>query len=396
MRRFATVCLLGLVTLLVASCAGAGTQEPPAGGGSVTGATLSKDAAGQNMPFAIVVQKAGDPVSVDFRGDLAKGAVRVQVVDTGARVIWQQAVTAAGPFVISRDVPTLAPGTYYLGLAWDGPVQAQYSLGWRPRAADALAISPLVLMPGLGMVLVALGFIVYALRRRLGVRYLLLGAVAWMVTVGLKFAWAAEFNTSVFTALKSALPAMIAAPAFELYVGALTGVFEVGVTFLVLRLTRLGRAPWASALSFGIGFGAVEALLLGISPLTAGLIALTAPATLTPVQLESIAAVANPLLGLAPMWERFFTIWVHILSNLLIFYAVASRQARWFWLAFVYKTGLDAVAAYAQISGLISNEYLTGIWIIEFVVALFGLAGMWGVRWISRRYPPAAQAPIPR
>jgi uncharacterized membrane protein YhfC len=178
------------------------------------------------------------------------------------------------------------------------------------------------------------------------------------------------------------------------YVGALTGVFEVGVTFLAVRFTRLGRAPWASALAFGIGFGAVEALLLGISPLSAGLIALLAPATFTPGQLESLAAVANPLLAVAPIWERFFTILVHILCNLLIFYAVAIRQARWFWLAFAYKTALDAVAAYAQLSGLVTADYVAGIWFIEGIVAIFGLAGIWGVRWLSGRYPRAARAPI--
>jgi uncharacterized membrane protein YhfC len=339
------------------------------------------------------IQQAGDPVAIDFRGELTKGAVRVQMVDTAASPVWQQAVTTTGSFVISRTIKAPATGTYYLGLAWDGPVQAQYSLTWRPRAADALVVSPLVLAPGLGMILVALGFVVYALRRRLGIRFLLLGCLAWVVTVALKFAWAVPLNPGIYAALQSALPAAIATPAFEVYVGALTGVFEVGVTFLAVRFTRLRRVPWASALAFGIGFGAVEALLLGISPLTAGLIALFAPATFTPVQLESIAAAANPFLALAPVWERFFTIWVHILSNLLVFYAVAVHQARWFWLAFAYKTVLDAVAAYAQLSGLVSGENLTGIWIIEGFVAVFGLAGIWGVRWLSKRYPRAALAP---
>jgi uncharacterized membrane protein YhfC len=388
MNRYTTAGLLVGLLLLATSCTGA--QPPRAEGASVTGATLSKDAAGQNMPFAIVIAQAGDPVSIDFRGDLSSGAVRVQMVDTAARPVYQQPVTALGSFVITATLTALPVGTYYLGLAWDGPVQAQYSLTWRPRATDALEISPLVLAPGVGMILVALGFAAYALRRRLGIRFLLVGALAWVVTVALKFAWAIPLNTPIYAALYGALPAAIAVPVFELYVGSLTGIFEVGVTFLAVRFTRLGRAPWASALAFGIGFGAVEALMLGISPLSAGVVVLLAPASFTPGQLESIAALANPLLGLAPIWERFFTIWVHILSNLLIFYAVAVRQARWFWLAFAYKTFLDAVAAYAQLSGLVSTNYLAGIWFIEGVVALFGLAGIWGVRWLSHRYPQAA------
>ena len=88
--------------------------------------------------------------------------------------------------------------------------------------------------------------------------------------------------------------------------------------------------------------------------------------------------------GLAPIVERIATIFVHILANVLIVYGVVARQPRWFWAAFVYKTALDSVAAFAQFWGV---NTLGHIWTIEAVVVLFGLVGWWGIRWVAQRYP---------
>lgn len=49
-------------------------------------------------------------------------------------------------------------------------------------------VPPLALLSGLGMIVVALGFAAYAVRRQLGWDTLTLGALAWSVTVFLKFA----------------------------------------------------------------------------------------------------------------------------------------------------------------------------------------------------------------
>jgi hypothetical protein len=68
----------------------------------------------------------------------------------------------------------------------------------------------------------------------------------------------------------------------------------------------------------------------------------------------------------------------------LIFYAVHTRQARWFWLAFGYKTAVDAAAAVCvHINGIDTLEH---IWTFEVIVILFGLAGWLGLRWLAPRY----------
>ncbi len=204
--------------------------------------------------------------------------------------------------------------------------------------------------------------------------------LAWGVTVALKFAWAIPLNSRIYNALNGALPAVVAQPLFDLYVGALTGVFEVAVTYAVLRRTRFGRAPWAQAFAFGIGFGAIETLLLSLTPLLSVVAALVSPGVFPLTALESLAQLNDPVYSLAPVVERFFTVWVHIFSNVLIFYAIAKREPRWFWLAFMFKTLIDTVAAFAQVSGMLSGtgtSALVNLWLIEAIVVVWGLCGWW-------------------
>jgi uncharacterized membrane protein YhfC len=380
---------LGAMALILVGCSLPAETSRPMEGASVTGATLDEGDAGTYVLFTVQVEQAGDPVGVDFRGILATGSVRVQLLDSEGQAIWEEAVVSPGTFTVNTVVRPPESGEYQLGLAWDGPVQASYSLQWRPGEIEVASVSTLALLGGSGMIAVAMGFVIYAVLRKFGWSYLGLGALAWAVTVVLKFAWAVPVNPSVYDGLYNALPEALAALLFYLYAGALTGVFEVGIVWLVMRYTRLGQVPWNRALAFGIGFGAVEALLLGVSSVGTVLTALVAPGVFPLEVLEQMSRLNNVLYGLAPILERFFIVLVHILASVLIFYAIAQRKPKWFWLALIYKTGIDAVAAFGQFWGL---ETLAKIWIMEAVVALWGIVGWLGIRWVQQRYPNQAEA----
>ena len=127
------------------------------------------------------------------------------------------------------------------------------------------SILPIAFLGGVGMLLVGIGYLVYAGRLRLSWRYLGLGALAWVVTVAVKFALAIPLNPPIYGALTNALPGLPGILLASLYIGSLTGFTEVLLAWLLLRYTRLGRVPWQKALGFGVGFGVVEALLLGLS-----------------------------------------------------------------------------------------------------------------------------------
>lgn len=257
-------------------------------------------------------------------------------------------------------------------------------------SADLLpaAVSPLALLSGVGMIMVALGFAAYAGLRRLGWGALTLGGLAWGVSVALKFAWAIPFTPPIYAALNRALPAL-GVPLFSLYVGALTGIFEVGLVALLLSVTRLGRAAWPRALAFGIGFGAIEALLFGVSSLSSTLAAMVISIAQLPAP-DVAARMGNILWVLAPVVERLGALAIHICCNVLIFYALNTRQARWFWLAFGYKTAVDAAAALCvHINGI---DTLAHAWTFEVILIVFGLAGWLGLRWLAPRYQALASA----
>lgn len=263
----------------------------------------------------------------------------------------------------------------------------------REMAMQGQPVPYTILLPGVGMILVALTFVAYALIRRLGFRHLLFGALAWGVTVALKIGWAGSVNAGVHQALTTWLPEQLGLLVFEVYVGLLTGVFEVALLWIFLSRTRFGRTPWSTALSFGIGFGSVEALLLGVSSLASALAALRSPDLLPPSALAQIGQAANPLFGLAPVVERVAAIFLHIFACVLIFYAIRAGEKRWFWAAFFYKSAMDTVAAFAQFWGVATLAHL---WTIEGVIVLFGLVGVWGIRRISARYEVAGSAePLP-
>ncbi len=254
--------------------------------------------------------------------------------------------------------------------------------GKLPLQTNIPDISPLVLLPGIGMILVALGFIVLAGVRKLGWGYLALGAAGWIVTVGLKFLWGNLANSAIYQGLQGAFPERFASLVFYLYVGLLTGVFEVSLIWIIVRYTKLGDVSWKRMLAFGIGFGALEALLIGLSSLANGITALTIPSALPAASLEQLTLTSNPLFGLAPVWERFFTILIHIFSSLLLFFGARQLQSRWFWIAFVYKTLLDAVAVFGQFWGL---NNLGRLWAIEGFIFIWGLMGILGIQILGFR-----------
>jgi uncharacterized membrane protein YhfC len=248
-----------------------------------------------------------------------------------------------------------------------------------------MTTSPVLLVGGIGMTAVAVAFVVYAFVRKLGVGYLALGAAAWVVTVAVKIVLALIANAWV---RKQTL--LLGEPTgtaiFSIYLGLLTGVTEVALVWVFLRFTRFGRVRWPRVLAFGIGFGAIEALLLGLSSLVLAVVALTMPERLPKEVLGPLERANNLWMQLAPISERIFACLGHIGTNVLLFYAVARREPRWFWLAFVYKSAIDAVAGFAVVKGLTTTP--VQIWTIEAIAAVWGIAGLLITLWISRRYQP--------
>jgi uncharacterized membrane protein YhfC len=250
-----------------------------------------------------------------------------------------------------------------------------------------MKLSHWIVLPDIVVIATSLAFIIYARRKKCPWSYLALGALLWAVTVGIKFLVAIVVNPLVYQVLY--LPNALWAPGsllFYIYVGLLTGLTEVMLTWLLLRYTRLGSVPWAKALAFGVGFGTFEALLLGFSNLATHISALIASEPIPNAMLSGLLLLNNPLYSFAPVVERFSTIFVHIFCCVLLFYGVTSGQARWFWLSFAYKTLVDSIVAFTQFWG---TETLLKLWTIDALILAFGCLAWWGTNYISQRYAPA-------
>jgi uncharacterized membrane protein YhfC len=141
-------------------------------------------------------------------------------------------------------------------------------------------------------------------------------------------------------------------------------------------------------LGFGLGFGAIEAFLLGVSSFTVTLLIILIPDQLPPQLLQLAAGQSASLLAIpAPIVERAITMLVHAFSCVLIIYAVQTRHWKWFWISFLFKTTLDAIAGFIQITVGVHNLTVLGVWLVELVLLPFGIAGLWGLCAFQRRWP---------
>ena len=382
------VALLGLVLFGLAGCAGELSGVPMSERwSSIEGGRLQVIEAGEEFPFEVRVDESmiatGVPVTIKVSGDVSSGWLRFELRAPGGEAVWDSGTINPGDFAITGEYSPLAgtAGTYKLGMVYGPNTEATYNLGWQ-----ALRLGPLVLLPGVGMILIGLGFVGYAARKRLlGWRYLGLGALFWALTVAVKFAVAIPLNPVVFRLLGVSYERLFAPGNLiaYLYIGALTGVFEVGLTWLVLSRAHWGKATWPQALVFGIGFGVVEALLLGLLGFGSALAALLGTEALPISVLGGLAGNATLAMGLAPVVERLAVILAHIFACVLIFYAIGRGEAKWGWLAIGYKTLLDAVAGFANFWGV---STLSKIWTMEAILVVLGLIALWGARRIELRY----------
>jgi uncharacterized membrane protein YhfC len=383
MKRHLLLLCIALAFLTACSSQSAATQSNIDKGAYLTGAKLNETSPGQSKTgFLIKVSRDGDPMGILLRGNATQGSIYAVVLDQAGNAAWKSA-PASGVFSKNNTVTSLKAGDYELAVAWDGPLSVDYDIFFVPGGVVLPVLSPLALIGGTGMMLVALGFIIYAAIRRLGWGYLGIGALAWVVTVAIKFVIAIPLNNPIYKLLVVPGKPGIGDAAFNLYVGSLTGWTEVLLVWLLVRYTRVGKVGWGKALAFGIGFGAVEALLLGVSSFTTILMGLISPNLIPAGTLGELAVANNLAISLAPIWERFFTVLVHIFSNVLIFYAASVRKPGYFWLAFLLKTLLDAAASYGQLTGL---KTILQIWSLEALVGLFGVFSWIGIRWVESKY----------
>ncbi|HVP09803.1 MAG TPA: YhfC family glutamic-type intramembrane protease [Phycisphaerae bacterium] len=248
------------------------------------------------------------------------------------------------------------------------------------------------LVSGLGMVVVAAASLLY-FRKRLKTdwRWFGVGAAVWTVGVILKFAWAVPLNKTILHGLEQAMPAPLYQLVAALYIGLLTGVFEIGITLVAGLLWKKLSADSSRAIAVGVGAGVFEALLIGLRSLSAAAVLLSGLATEQLVGEVRAAAQLTFLAWLCGPVERLIAILCHISSRALTLLTIATGRWRYFWSGFALMTALDGVAGYYLLTG---QTKTLSIWWIELTIAPFAVLSIPLIRCCLRRWPTTTAAAV--
>lgn len=252
-------------------------------------------------------------------------------------------------------------------------------------------ISALNLLSGLGMMAVAVVAIVYWRRKKhTKAVYFAAGALFWVVAIAIKVIMDLTISPSLYKWLGGTLPIDAAVLATGLYLGLRTGILENGAVYLGTLYTKLKNMSFGDAVAVGIGFGGIEALLLGALSL-----------------INAIALILNPNLFLIlpystqqqfelsfipiPIIERLAVLFAHVFATVLAIYAVKLADLKWFLIAAVYKTLIDGPLP-------LFNHYLgymgiTLFYLIEGYLIVLAVIGLAGLYWFGKKYGGAAPAP---
>jgi hypothetical protein len=251
-------------------------------------------------------------------------------------------------------------------------------------------LSYLNLLSGIGMVAVAVAAVAYWYsKKHTKAIYFAYGALFWAVAIAIKLAMDFTVSQPFYSWLYRYLPIDAAVLAAGLYLGLRTGILENGVVYLGVRFSKLKEMSFNDAVAVGIGFGAIEALFLGVISLLTIITFLASPdlmAFLPAATRQQFDLAYMPL----PIIERLFTLLGHVFATVLTIYAVKLSDLKWFWIAAIYKTMFDGIIP-------LSNHYLAdmGAYLafpVEAYLVVMGTIGLLGLYWFGKKYGGAADA----
>jgi uncharacterized membrane protein YhfC len=250
--------------------------------------------------------------------------------------------------------------------------------------------NPLLLLSGIGMVLVGLSAL-YLSRRRLGIPWSVFafGGVAWLAAFAVKAMMdlAALEAGSLWDPFQGwdalGLLALIGA-----YLGLRTGLLESGLSYLFLNASDI-RKDFRHALAFGIGFGAAEAVFLGVSALIDIGLLLAFPEVLNilpPGAAETVSAQLDmsTLAVVPPILERALVMVIHCFAAVLVFLSASTRRMAYLWMSVGYKAAADGMVPFLAYS--LDYTQLANLYLAELPVAALAVAGVLGILWSRARF----------
>lgn len=182
------------------------------------------------------------------------------------------------------------------------------------------------------MILLPVALAWFAVRRlKAPMRFLLWGAATFVLAQAVRLPLLGGL-TALFQAGTLPVPPAAYLATFNIALLALTaGVFEEGARYLAYRHAIPDARTWNAAVTFGIGHGGIESMLLG------GMMILQSATVPAP---PDAAASYVPLLAAA---ERVFALCLHVALAVVVLHAVRRRSLVWLIAAVVVHAGANAI-----------------------------------------------------
>lgn len=251
-------------------------------------------------------------------------------------------------------------------------------------------VNPMLLLSGIGMVLVGIIVPLYWKRKtHVRLNYFLWGAGVWVIAIAVKIVMDYTITQTLRVSLEpyGLLSVLVV---MGLYVGLRTGILESGFSYLAILKTKLKKMNYKEGIAFGIGFGSVEALFLGITSFLNILMFVMFPDIISFLP-EAFQAVivsqlnASSWIIFGPIIERIFVMFIHVFSTLLVLYAVKNKKIGYLVLSILFKTLVDGIIPWLVYSmGPITE--LPNAYIVEIPFIILAIIAYFGIKWIKPKF----------
>ncbi len=283
---------------------------------------------------------------------------------------------------------TIAFAVLVAVLAFNGPFKSETSANQPviPTAPQTdptyvtVDYGPLLLLPGIGILLVGIGVIVFALRRKFARIFVGQGMLAWIGVIIIGSLVGGLGDKGIQSVLGAGF-------GFDLYKGLSLGIIYALVIYSIAARGLRGGS-WLDAVGFGMGYGLVEQMAVSAAYLVfAGGVLVSGRAP--QVALPTLDGLNNNLLvAVIPILSGFAFIFIHAASATMVFYATQLEgSARWLWLllAALYEGAILTV----DVAALTSSTGFAGLsqqWPVAIAIILWAALGYVITIWLRPRF----------
>lgn len=235
----------------------------------------------------------------------------------------------------------------------------------------SLDITINLITSGVMLVIVFLLILIWQKKTRGLLRWVGIGCISWIVSVLLKATIAFFLNEHIFNFLKSLFGNSGYVILGSIWLGLLTGITEITIGYFVAKNRKYISFQQGSG--YGLGFGVIEAILMSVGFAILVLIEMYMPGNLPNDVLGLIINISWNTVGTVNL-ERLLAFIIHITCGVLLVYSLSSKKLIFFWIAFVFKSAVDAVAGSLHLAGVATKW---SPWLVDVFFIPFAIFGVW-------------------